>query len=115
MGLETARMQVGLASVCGQKRSRRRGKLADAREKTGGGAPEGSGGAPRGSGVLPEGVRVLQVGVGAPGESESAPGRSVGAPGGSAGGGRTPRVSNPAQNSINDQPVDMVFCFLFFF
>lgn len=104
MGLETARMQVGLASVCGQKRSRRRGKLADAREKTGGGAPEGSGGAPRGSGVLPEGG-------GAPGGSESAPGRSVGAPGGSAGGGRTPRVSNPAQNSINDQPVDMVFFF----
>lgn len=96
MGLETARMQVGLASVCGQKRSRRRGKLADAREKTGGGAPEGSGGAPRGSGVLPEGG---------------------GAPGGSAGGGRTPRVSNPAQNSINDQPVDMVFfgLFVFFF
>lgn len=58
MGLETARMQVGLASVCGQKRSRRRGRLADAREKTGGGAPEGSGGAPRGSGVLPEGAQV---------------------------------------------------------
>lgn len=101
MGLETARMQVGLASVCGQKRSRRRGKLADAREKTGGGAPEGNEGAPGGNG-------------GAPGESESAPGRSVGAPRGSAGGGRTPRVSNPAQNSINDQPVDMVFFFFFF-
>lgn len=69
--------------------------------------PEGVG-CSRREGVLQEGVRVLQVGVGAPG-------RSVGAPGGSAGGGRTPRVSNPAQNSINDQPVDMVFFFFFNF
>lgn len=82
VGLETARAQLGLESVCGQKRRQRRGRLADTREKTGGGAPGGSGGAPGGSGDAPGGSR------GDPGGSGNALGRSGGAPGGTAGGRR---------------------------
>lgn len=75
VGLETARAQLGLESVCGQKRRQRRGRLADTREKTGGGAPGGSGDAPGGS-------------RGDPGGSGNALGGSGGAPGGTAGGRR---------------------------